>query len=111
VTLDREITRAAIERDVLIPVAAARLDDKNDRVILDTMDATAVEGLPSFDHSAAPGDFESRMAGYNSLADTQLYTTRFRVRQREIEERSLGNPARNGPMNFGKDAQAGDLRR
>lgn len=46
-------------RDVLVPIGAARLDDNHDRVLLESMDRSAIAALPVYDHSEITRDYES----------------------------------------------------
>jgi sporulation protein YlmC with PRC-barrel domain len=50
VELDRKAIGARDDRDVLIPVGTARLDDTDDRVILGSLSGAQLASLPPFDH-------------------------------------------------------------
>ncbi|HEX2723025.1 MAG TPA: DUF2382 domain-containing protein [Gemmatimonadaceae bacterium] len=47
------------DRQVLIPVGAARLDDERDNVVLDSTEARQIAALPAFDRGEITRDYES----------------------------------------------------
>jgi uncharacterized protein (TIGR02271 family) len=61
VALDKKAMRLDNDRDILIPVGQARLDDDDDRVILETLITTQVVGLPAFTHGDIDRDYESSL--------------------------------------------------
>jgi hypothetical protein len=80
VTLDRASLRIADEREVLVPVGAARLQDDGARVVLTGVSAIQLTGLPAYRHGAITRDYErSLLAGFgapSSAAQDDFYGTR-----------------------------------
>lgn len=52
---------SAADRHVLIPIGYARLDENDDRVIVDQLASTDVAGLPVYTHGPLTRDFESTL--------------------------------------------------
>jgi uncharacterized protein (TIGR02271 family) len=72
VKLDRDAAGIDSERDVLIPVGAARLDDARDNVILDSMGIQQIVAMPGFNHDTITRDYESSLfAGSAASAGTE----------------------------------------
>ena len=61
VQLDKKALHLEKDRDVLIPVGQARLDDDDDRVILGTLAATQIATLPEYTHGDIDRDYESAL--------------------------------------------------
>jgi uncharacterized protein (TIGR02271 family) len=61
IELDKKALRLDKDRDVLIPVGQARLDDDDDRVILGSLAATQIAGLPEYTHGDIDRDYESSL--------------------------------------------------
>ncbi|MGH7477180.1 MAG: PRC-barrel domain-containing protein [Longimicrobiales bacterium] len=61
VELEEEIARD--ERHVLIPIGAARLHEKDDRVYVNDLDARAVSTLPRYQGGPVDPDYEQRVHG------------------------------------------------
>lgn len=61
VRLDKDALSLDDDRDVLIPVGQARLDDDDDRVILGSLQATQLAGLPPYTHGDVDRDYESSL--------------------------------------------------
>jgi uncharacterized protein (TIGR02271 family) len=61
VELDKKALHLDHDRDVLIPVGQARLDDDDDCVILGTMAATQIASLPEYTHGDIDRDYESAL--------------------------------------------------
>jgi uncharacterized protein (TIGR02271 family) len=63
VELDKKAIGARDDRDVLIPVGTARLDDTDDRVILGSLSGAQLASLPPFDHHAITREYEAALLG------------------------------------------------
>lgn len=67
VRLDTDLADEGDDRDVLIPVGAAKLDDPDDRVLLGNMTTAQLAALPGYGHGAITREYEnsvlSRMPG------------------------------------------------
>lgn len=75
VSLDRDAIRLDDDRDVLIPVGAARLDDSSDNVILDSVELRQLSVLPAFNHDDITRDYESTvMSGLGSTDNTTEFS-------------------------------------
>ena len=61
IELDKKALHLDKDRDVLIPVGQARLDDDDDRVILGSLAATQIAGLPEYTHGDIDRDYESSL--------------------------------------------------
>jgi uncharacterized protein (TIGR02271 family) len=61
VQLDKKALHLDKDRDVLIPVGQARLDDDDDRVILASMAGTRIASLPEYTHGDIDRDYESSL--------------------------------------------------
>lgn len=61
VELDKKALHLHDDRDVLIPVGQARLDDDDDRVILDSLIAARIAALPAYTHGDIDRDYESSL--------------------------------------------------
>ncbi|MEP7065173.1 MAG: PRC-barrel domain-containing protein, partial [Gemmatimonadota bacterium] len=61
VKLDKKKLNLDDDRDVLIPVGQARLDDDDDRVILGSLSAAQLSTLPSYTHGSLDRDYESSL--------------------------------------------------
>ncbi|MGE5729611.1 MAG: DUF2382 domain-containing protein [Gemmatimonas sp.] len=61
VELDKKALHLHDDRDVLIPVGQARLDDDDDRVILDSLSATRIAALPEYSHGDIDRDYENSL--------------------------------------------------
>lgn len=59
VSLDKEAIGARDDRDVLIPVGAAQLDDSADHVLLGSFSTAQLTTLPEFRHEAITRDYEN----------------------------------------------------
>ena len=69
--MDVEIRRAAIDADqdrhVLIPIGYARLDEEDDRILVNNIATTAASSLPAYEH--APVTREQEAALHETYAD------------------------------------------
>lgn len=63
IKLDKDIAGDGDDRDVMLPVGAARLDDNDDRVILDNMTTAQIAALPVYTHDAITRDYENSVLG------------------------------------------------
>jgi uncharacterized protein (TIGR02271 family) len=71
VKLDRDATGVNDDRDILIPVGAARLDDSRNNVILDSLELRQIAAMPRYDHDEITRDYEnSVVAGFGSTDTT-----------------------------------------
>ena len=61
VRLDKDALHFEDDRDVLIPVGQARLDDDDDRVVLGSLKALQLAGLPAYTHGDIDRDYESSL--------------------------------------------------
>ena len=61
VRLDKKALKLDDDRDILIPVGQARLDDDDDRVILGSMSATQLASLPAYTHGTIDRDYENSL--------------------------------------------------
>jgi uncharacterized protein (TIGR02271 family) len=61
VQLDKDAMHLDDERDILIPVGQARLDDDEDRVILGSLMASQLAGVPAYTHGDIDRDYESSL--------------------------------------------------
>ena len=61
VELDKKALRLDKDRDVLVPVGQARLDDDDDRVILGSMTASRLALLPEYTHGDIDRDYENSL--------------------------------------------------
>lgn len=61
VKLDKKAVNLDSDRDVLIPVGQARLDDDDDRVILSSLAATQIATLPEYTHGDIDREYESSL--------------------------------------------------
>jgi len=76
VTLDRNLEGVTDERDVLVPIGNARLDDMSDHVILDAAIVARLASLPAYSHERLTRDFERSLfpaLGAAPLADKDFY--------------------------------------
>ena len=77
VKLDREAAGLSEEREVLIPVGAARLDDNGDNVILDSMELRQLSALPVYNNDELTRDYEqSVVGGFGSSDNTTEWDTK-----------------------------------
>jgi len=63
ISLDKHAIGARHDRDVLVPVGVARLDDVHDHVTLNTLSNAQVASLPPFEHGQITRAFESSVVG------------------------------------------------
>lgn len=61
VELDRSIAGSRKDRTVLVPVGVARLDDKHDRVIVDSVTADTLATLPPYTGGRLTREYETRI--------------------------------------------------
>jgi uncharacterized protein (TIGR02271 family) len=61
IKLDKKALHLDKDRDVLVPVGQARLDDDDDRVILPSMPATRIASLPEYAHGDIDRDYENSL--------------------------------------------------
>lgn len=61
VKLDTDLTGEERDRDVLIPVGAARLDDADDHVMLDAMTTAQLAALPVYTQGAVTREYEDAL--------------------------------------------------
>jgi uncharacterized protein (TIGR02271 family) len=61
IKLDKKALHLEKDRDVLVPVGQARLDDDDDRVILASMPATRIAALPEYTHGDIDRDYENSL--------------------------------------------------
>jgi uncharacterized protein (TIGR02271 family) len=61
VQLDKKAVHLDADRDILIPVGQARLDDEDDRVILGSITVTQLAKLPAFTHGDIDRDYENSL--------------------------------------------------
>lgn len=67
VEISREVIQADHDRHVLIPIGYARLDEDDDRVLVNAIATTAAGAIPEYGH--APVTREEEAALYQSYAD------------------------------------------
>lgn len=70
IKLDRDATGTDDDRDVLVPVGAARLDDGDDNVVLDSLSAAQVAVLPAFTHGEITREYENSVLGHMPGGET-----------------------------------------
>ncbi|HEX2190893.1 MAG TPA: PRC-barrel domain-containing protein [Longimicrobiaceae bacterium] len=81
VDLDDDLVAGdASDRHVLIPIGYARLDENDDRVMVDQLASADVAGLPEYTHGPITRDFESTVrsrfdTGYTAAATTTATDT------------------------------------
>ena len=63
VKLDADAVGSGDDRDVLIPIGAAQLDYRADRVVLDSMTNAQLAALPDFSHADITRDYENSVLG------------------------------------------------
>jgi uncharacterized protein (TIGR02271 family) len=61
IKLDKKALHLDNDRDVLVPVGQARLDDDDDRVILASMSATRIASLPEYTHGDIDRNYENAL--------------------------------------------------
>jgi uncharacterized protein (TIGR02271 family) len=61
IKLDKKALHLDDDRDVLVPVGQARLDDDDDRVILASMPATRIATLPAYTHGDIDRSYENAL--------------------------------------------------
>jgi len=61
IKLDKKALHLDEDRDVLVPVGQARLDDDDDRVILASMPATRIASLPAYTHGDIDRNYENAL--------------------------------------------------
>jgi photosynthetic reaction center H subunit len=61
IELDKKALHLDKDRDVLVPVGQARLDDDDDRVILTSMAASRIALLPEYTHGDIDRDYENSL--------------------------------------------------
>jgi len=61
IKLDKKALHLDEDRDVLVPVGQARLDDDDDRVILASMPATRLASLPAYTHGDIDRNYENAL--------------------------------------------------
>src|SRR5262249_14740103 len=59
VTLDRDSAGVDADRDVLIPIGAARIDQQHDHILLEDGASSRLSGLPAYLHEAITRDYEN----------------------------------------------------
>lgn len=60
VTLDKDIAEEG-DRDILIPIGAARLDENDDRAVLNSMTLAQIAALPAFAHGKITREYEDAL--------------------------------------------------
>lgn len=76
VELDKKVAADRRDRRILIPVGAARLDDDNDRVIVDASVVSALPSLPAYAGGRATADHDRTIGtglGASGMAASGLY--------------------------------------
>jgi uncharacterized protein (TIGR02271 family) len=63
ISLDKDAIGARDDRDVLVPVGLARLDDVHDHVTLNTLSNAQLAALPAFTHGEITRNYESSVVG------------------------------------------------
>jgi len=61
VELDNENLEGSTDRHVLIPIGSARLDEEEDQVFVDTMNATSIARIPGYAHEPLTRDYETEL--------------------------------------------------
>lgn len=63
VELDKKLAGDRDDRRILLPIGTARLDDRDDRVIVDAADVSALQGLPAYTGAPLTREYESDLRG------------------------------------------------
>lgn len=63
VDLDDEIDRADDDRHILVPIGYARLDEDDDRVVVDTLSRDDLAAMPLYDHAPVTREYETTLRG------------------------------------------------
>lgn len=58
VDVDTDLLDTDEDRHVLIPIGYARLDEDDDRVLVDTLESTQVAGIPEYTHEPLTREYE-----------------------------------------------------
>lgn len=61
ISLDSDAARGSGDRDVLVPIGAARVSDSDDRVMLDSLSAAELASMPAYNHEPITRDFEDSL--------------------------------------------------
>lgn len=61
VDLDDEVDRSAEDRHILVPIGYARLDEADDRVVVDSLTRADLEAMPLYDHAPVTREYETRL--------------------------------------------------
>lgn len=77
VKLDKKAIKFDHDRNVLVPVGAARLDSDKDFVVLDSMEVRQLNALPPYDRHELTREYENAVvAGFGSTDNTTEFNTR-----------------------------------
>lgn len=63
VDLDDEVDRAGEDRHILVPIGYARLDEDDDRVVVDSLTRADLETMPLYDHAPVTREYETTLRG------------------------------------------------
>ena len=61
VDLDDEVDRSGEDRHILVPIGYARLDEADDRVVVDSLTRADLEAMPLYDHAPVTREYETRL--------------------------------------------------
>jgi len=61
VSLERKAVGLEEDRDVLVPIGTARVDDDNDHIVLDTATVSRLATLPAYTHEEITRDYEGTL--------------------------------------------------
>lgn len=61
VRLDKDLAASGDDREILVPIGSARVDESDDRILLDSMTASQVIALPAYDKDAFSRDYETSL--------------------------------------------------
>lgn len=64
VDLDDDLIEMGKDRHVLIPIGYARLDQDNDHIMVDNLNAKQIGGMPAYTHQPLTREYESDLRGY-----------------------------------------------
>lgn len=63
VDLDDEVDRAGEDRHILVPIGYARLDEEDNRVMVDSLTRADLEAMPLYDHAPVTREYETTLRG------------------------------------------------
>ena len=61
VDLDDEVDRSGEDRHILVPIGYARLDEADDRVVVDSLTRADLEAMPLYAHAPVTREYETRL--------------------------------------------------